>query len=346
MPRGRDGTERPSTAGAGGSGAPGGAGASVPYVFKALVSNQAVASIIGKGGSVITALRASCQAKIHITGLGEVYPATDCRVLVARASAREPLGEVLKQIVQKLAESMAAGDEAKPPGGGEGDVMLTLLVPNAAAGSLIGRAGAGIQGLRERSGAKITISGASGGPPDGDKLVTVSGTLEALEVVGREVIKATQEMRAEPWFPAWASSHDAGAAPQYSQGSRAGATAAPLYALEQSPGAITGMDVMAHVAQGLPPYVVDDPRGFALSCVVPRSLVGGLIGRGGAGTREIRAMTGTKINIRDIPDDPSNQTLSIAGPLPNTCTAYMLMMKRYLDAEASQNANAPPQGPR
>ncbi|CAL1132087.1 unnamed protein product [Cladocopium goreaui] len=62
-------------------------------------------------------------------------------------------------------------------------------------------------------------------------------------------------------------------------------------------------------------------------------LVGGLIGRGGAGTKEVQMLTGTKIGIREIPDDPDNRSLNIAGPLANTCAAYMLMMKRYLDSE-------------
>merc|ERR1719261_2232949 len=95
-----------------------------------------------------------------------------------------------------------------------------------------------------------------------------------------------------------------------------------------------GVDIMMRVAHGLPPYVMEDSRGFALSCVVPNRLVGGLIGRGGAGTKEVQMFTGTKIGIRDIPGDTENRSMNIAGPLANTCAAYMLMMQRYLDAEA------------
>merc|ERR1711870_214101 len=91
-----------------------------------------------------------------------------------------------------------------------------------------------------------------------------------------------------------------------------------------------------------PPYVMEDSRGFALSCVVPNKLVGGLIGRGGAGTKEVQNLTGTKIGIREIPDDPDNRSLNIAGPLANTCAAYMLMMKRYLDAEAQESSGKAP----
>ncbi|CAE7814162.1 unnamed protein product [Symbiodinium sp. KB8] len=69
------------------------------------------------------------------------------------------------------------------------------------------------------------------------------------------------------------------------------------------------------VAQSMPPYVMEDSRGFALSCVVPNRLVGGLIGRGGSGTKEVQMLTGTKIGIREIPDDPDNRSLNIATRL-------------------------------
>eukprot|EP00434_Breviolum_minutum_P038507 symbB.v1.2.034159.t1/scaffold4292.1/size81749/2 len=58
-------------------------------------------------------------------------------------------------------------------------------------------------------------------------------------------------------------------------------------------------------------------------------------------TKEVQMLTGTKIGIREIPDDPENRSLNIAGPLANTCAAYMLMMKRYLDSEAA-SLNAKP----
>jgi len=90
---------------------------------------------------------------------------------------------------------------------------------------------------------------------------------------------------------------------------------------------------MMQVAEGLPAYVTEDPRGFALSCVVPNRLAGGIIGRGGSGTKEVQQLTGIKIGIREIPEDPDNRSMIISGSLPNAVAAYMLMMKRYLDSE-------------
>jgi len=111
----------------------------------------------------------------------------------------------------------------------------------------------------------------------------------------------------------------------------------------RSGGGSGGINVLLDVARSLPPHVLEDQRGFALSCVVPNRLVGGLIGRKGAGTQEVQGATGTKIGIREIAGDMENRSLNIAGPLPNACAAYMLMMKRYLDSE-EQATSAPPQG--
>lgn len=96
-----------------------------------------------------------------------------------------------------------------------------------------------------------------------------------------------------------------------------------------------GLDLLMSVAQSMPSYVMEDNRGFALSCVIPNPLVGGLIGRGGSGTKEVQQQTGATVTIRDIPDNPDSQSLNITGPLPNACAAYMLMMRRYLDSEAA-----------
>merc|ERR1719401_2117875 len=146
-------------------------------------------------------------------------------------------------------------------------------------------------------------------------------------------------LKEEAWFAAWAGvsgTVQASISGQGSGGPQLGVGGAPAVFAP-------GVDVMLRVAQSLPPYVMEDSRGFAMSCVVPNHLVGGLIGRSGAGTKEVQNLTGTKIGIREIPDDPDNRSLNIAGPLANTCAAYMLMMKRYLDAEAQASSSEKPQ---
>mmetsp|Transcript_16144 Transcript_16144/g.47061 ORF Transcript_16144/g.47061 Transcript_16144/m.47061 type:complete len:347 (-) Transcript_16144:86-1126(-) len=310
--------------------------------LKILAPEALAAAIIGKGGAVIAAMRSSCQAKIALTEHAEVYPQTDCRVLTAQAGSEESLNDVSRQIIAKVAELAKVSKDAEAVGQ-DTELKLRTVVPRAAVGGIIGKGGATIKQIRETSGAKVSISeplnGSTG--PSAEQLVAVTGPAQALEYVLVEVNKQIQALRNEPWFAAWATTQGAGRGMASAPGASYSALA-PMANVRGGP--LAGIDIMLRVANSLPPYVMEDSRGFALSCVVPNRLVGGLIGRGGSGTKEVQMITGTKIGIREIPDDPDNRSLNIAGPLSNACAAYMLMMKRYLDAEAAGAGSADSRG--
>jgi len=311
----------------------GGSSAMMPCVMKFLTPEVLASAIIGKGGAVIAEMRTSCQAKLALTEHGEFYPSTDCRVLTAQANEKEQLTEVCRQISAKVVE-LAKGSSAEGVTGTEGELKLRTLVPRAAVGGIIGKGGGAIKQLRDSSGAKISISEAIGSGPGAEQTVSIQGSAQALEATLKEVNTQIQALNGESWFQSWASSTGVASVAGYSMPGNLTLPGQMPYrggVGMHSP----GVDVMMRVAQNLPPYVMEDSRGFALSCVVPNRLVGGLIGRGGQGTKEVQLHTGTKIGIRDIPGDSENRSMNIAGPLANTCAAYMLMMKRYLDAEAA-----------
>lgn len=306
-----------------------------PCIIKFLTPEALAAAIIGKGGAVIGAMRQSSQSKIALTEHGDYYPGSECRVLTIQAPTEEALTAVCNQVIAKTCET----HDALAEGLASGESRLKALIPRAAVGALIGKGGAAVKQLRERSRAKISIDEPSGSSPSADQIVTVSGTAESLQYVMTAVIRQTQALSSEPWFQTWglttSTARSGGGSASWSTG--AGSMgyaemplAAPLYAHH----APQGVDLMLRVAQSLPAYVMEDSRGFAMSCVVPNRLVGGLIGRGGQGTKEVQSITGTKIGFREIPGDPDNRSMNIAGPLASTCAAYMLMMRRYLDTEA------------
>jgi len=302
------------------------------YGMKFLTPEVLASAIIGKGGAVIAEMRTSCQSQLALTDKGEFYPSTDCRVLTAQANEPESLTKVTHEIVIKAAE-LAKGQNSEGTAGDDGDLKLQTLVPKAAVGGIIGKQGSAIKQLCETSGAKISISDPSGSGAGAEQTVTISGTAQALEAALKEVNSQIQLLNGESWFKTWLQARggvyggNQDASMSFGGGGRMHSSA--------------GVDCMMRVANQLPPYVMEDSRGFALTCIVPSRLVGALIGRGGAGTKEVQMQTGTKIGIRDIAGDPENRSMNIAGPLANTCSAYMLMMKRYLDAEAA----APPSGP-
>jgi len=332
--------------------------------LKFLAPEALASAVIGSKGTVIAEMRRNTQARIALTDHHDLYPGTDCRVLTAQANSEESLAEVFTTIIAKLADCVQANPSEAL--GQPGDLKLRTLAPRAAVGGLIGKGGAQIKQLRETSQAKITISEATGTGPSAEQTVAIVGTKEALEQVMAQVNHHVQALNKEGWFQGWATAPGtvSGAAARngysslntnqqvaMSGGYGPGVQAGPSVGYGSMTGGIganamgpPGVDLMVRVAQSLPPHVMGDARGFALSCVVPNRLVGGLIGRGGHGTKEVQAMTGTKIGIREIPNDPDNRSMNIAGPLASTCAAYMLMMRRYLDAEA-QAAVPPPQQP-
>lgn len=316
---------------------PGTTNVSMTHVMKFLAGDALASAIIGKGGAVITQIRTNCNAKLALTDKGQVFPSTDCRVLTAQANSEEELNEVARQIIEKLSELVKTSG-ASEACGSDGELKLRTLVPKAAVGGIIGKGGAAIKQMRETSGAKISIGEAVGGAgPGAEQMVTVSGPEEALQTVIAEVNRQIQLLSSEAWYSTWAAS--TGCITQAMAGLASSLQLQPsLLGLGGQALANPGIATMMQVAQSMPPYVMEDSRGFALSCVVPNRLVGGLIGRGGSGTKEVQMLTGTKIGIREIPDDPDNRSLNIAGPLANTCAAYMLMMKRYLDSEAQSSA--------
>jgi len=302
--------------------------ASVQFALKILAPDPLAAAIIGKGGETIANMRSSCQSKLGLTDQGDLYPSTDSRVFTAQSSSEENLNEVVKQVISCMSDmaSASAGDSESYD-----DLKLKILVPRAAVGGVIGKGGERIKAIRERSGAKINISDATYAGPDADQTITIGGTAEALMAAMADINSHVQALSKESWFAAWASNPGTMSSQSYGgsgqHGNNYGSMGYNYYS------ANPGINEMINIAQSLPPYVMEDARGFALSCVVPSRLVGGLIGRGGAGTKEVQSMTKTKISIREIPDDPNNNSLNINGPLSNLCCAYMLMMKRYLDAE-------------
>mmetsp|Transcript_49463 Transcript_49463/g.125994 ORF Transcript_49463/g.125994 Transcript_49463/m.125994 type:complete len:380 (-) Transcript_49463:197-1336(-) len=350
-------------------GGKGGRNIDLPYVLKILAPEVLASAVIGRGGANIKALRESTGAKVAFTDHNEFFPGTESRVCTAQANTEEALNEVVAQIVARVSEcveSSSSDDLGQPPDG----LIFRTVLPRAAGGGLIGKGGATIKQLREQTGAKVSVSDPEMQGPGADQVVTITGSAQGIEQVMAEANKQVQLVNEEPWFQGWAAS--SGCHPSYSgeggkggkgskggrggdegsrggrngewgDGSGGGGSWGGSYRGGRGGGG-TGVNILLDVARGLPHHVMEDSRGFALSCVVPNRLVGGLIGRGGAGTQEVQGQTGTKIGIREIHGDPENRSLNIAGPLPNACAAYMLMMKRYLDSEQQALSGAPPPG--
>merc|ERR1719331_2778364 len=97
----------------------------------------------------------------------------------------------------------------------------------------------------------------------------------------------------------------------------------------------TSFEILQSALRMIPQNVSEDPRGFSLRCAVPNRMVDGLLGKGGGVAKEVKDLTGARIDIPNNPNDPDNRAMSITGPLFSTVAAYIHMMKQYLEIEAS-----------
>jgi len=308
----------------------------MPCVLKFLTPEALASAIIGKSGASIADIRSKTDTRVSLTDHHEFFPGTDSRILTVQGNDDDSLIQASNMILKKVMETA----EATPSDaiGSPDDLKLNVLVPKVAVGGIIGKGGTNVKQLREKSGGKISISEPVGYGSIAEQVVALGGSEDAIKYILAEVNKQVQDLGQEAWFQDWASSKQlsssgtAGVSMSSSTGARGSSGGYGGYG--GSGRASSGTNQLVEVAQGLPSYVMEDSRGFALSCVIPNRLVGGIIGRGGTGTKEVQQMTGTKIGIREIPGDPDNRSMNIAGPLANACAAYMLMMKRYLDSEA------------
>merc|ERR1719310_2304296 len=97
----------------------------------------------------------------------------------------------------------------------------------------------------------------------------------------------------------------------------------------------TSFEILQSALRMIPQNVSEDPRGFSLRCAVPNRMVDGLLGKGGGVAKEVKDLTGARIDIPNNPNDPDNRAMSITGPLFSTVAAYIYMMKQYLEIEAT-----------
>merc|ERR1712087_338360 len=64
---------------------------------------------------------------------------------------------------------------------------------------------------------------------------------------------------------------------------------------------------------------------------IPQAMVSGLIGKGGAGTKEITNSTGAKVAVRDIEGDDTQRSVHISGTPIAAAAAYILVSGRMAE---------------
>lgn len=139
------------------------------------VPNGVVGFIIGRGGENITSMQARSGCKVQIQKEHEMMPGQQQRVITLTANSKEAIDTCRGLIENMVAERIrttnstySAASSAPPPGSSTqqhklneaisaGHSLVTVTVPDGDVGLIIGRGGATIRSIQDRSGANIQI---------------------------------------------------------------------------------------------------------------------------------------------------------------------------------------------
>uniref|UniRef100_A0A7S2IRA7 K Homology domain-containing protein n=1 Tax=Haptolina brevifila TaxID=156173 RepID=A0A7S2IRA7_9EUKA len=147
-------------------------------VLKLLVPNNQTGGIIGKQGSVLRQIIEESGARIKISATDEVIPKTGERI----ATVMGPLPSLLRA-QQMISHQLVVTKPGEENPQADAERALKCLIPNHAAGLIIGKAGCIIKELMERSGAQIRVSQPSEliGPTQ-ERIITITGLPGAVDI--------------------------------------------------------------------------------------------------------------------------------------------------------------------
>lgn len=147
--------------------------------IKLLCPSESAGSLIGKGGSVISSLNSISGASIKVSQNGECYPMTTDRIILITGEP-EKLYVAVDHVVKIILESQETYRAAIG-----GPFHVRLLIPIAAGGVLIGKSGAIIKSINEKSGAKVNMDDAADPYSTGERIVNVKA--DALQTMAYAV---------------------------------------------------------------------------------------------------------------------------------------------------------------
>jgi RNA-binding protein Nova len=293
--------------------------------------------ITGKGGATINELQTSTNCRIQLTRTGEVFPGTSERVLTLSGELPSVLTAV-HLISTKLQSETNNGNNNNNnenneenfentntnTEGGEENKQQTpkcrLVIPNAAAGCVLGKGGATIKSFIEDSEAEIRLSSQNQAPPGcHDRILTISGTigqiLRAVALVAANLLEdqnyATLVKRPSTYRPSL----------DYGRGG------------SMDHGREHYNNNHHHQQQ----HNVDPQNVVSATMQVDDSKMGPILGKGGRTITEIQVSSGCRIKVSDRNDfvpGTNLRTLQISGSVTGVQLAWEMLEERLRKIEA------------
>ncbi|GMY24403.1 KH domain-containing protein At4g18375-like isoform X1 [Fagus crenata] len=325
---------------------------SVDTVYRILCPSRKIGGVIGKGGSIVKALREETQAKITVA---DSVPGADERVIIiysspnklsrnqnddedsAGESELEPMEphcaaqDALLKVNDRIIEEELFGGMTFDDDNENNVVTIRLLVPNFMVGCLLGKRGDVIQRLRSETGASIRVLPADHLPTcamSTDELVQISGkpdvAKKALYDVSTLLHQNPRKDKPPLTFPlpfGGQGFHPSGA-PMPNMLPPAN----PMWSHRNS--SSHGMPPMPWMGgygnrpsefvpggfNGVPPGPgAEASAEFSMKILCSAGKIGGVIGKGGFNVRQLQQETGASIHVQEASTELDERVVHVSA---------------------------------
>jgi predicted PilT family ATPase len=160
-----------------------------------MVSNKDAGTVIGRQGATINTMQQKSGSRIRVSNAHDYFPGTQERVVLITGTEVSQVEAGTRCVLEEVfcnAESLQNRE-----GNADAPVLLKLIIPNAAAGLVIGKGGENIRKMVEDSGAKIQLTGKELQVPGlEERVLNVTGSvpqlMKASELVVHKICDDTE----------------------------------------------------------------------------------------------------------------------------------------------------------
>jgi len=318
----------------GGKGGKGKGGPPVASAIKMLLSSREASSLIGAGGGTSKQIAEATGTKLHLSGKYDFYPGTQMQELCIKGQAPDAVGRAVVQIYMKLSEEhgkILGGEWDVEPGG----ARVHFVVPTLTARAIIGKAGETIKHIRQISGMKVHVEEMAVGEGDlAEQVISLAGPIQGIQPVLPIILEKIGEAAAMPWFSRWAYNIHSEASGKgkdvvmKGKGKGKDAGKGPGPGPDAGPD-VSPVDMLSSAVTSIPPNLADpQDMSQSLQFKCPIGCVGGVMGQNGSGSREISIATNTRIDVKQIDGNFTDQAIVISGNAVGVIAAYMHLQTR------------------
>lgn len=323
----------------------------VDTVYRILCPSRKIGGVIGKGGSIVKALREETQAKITVA---DSVPGSDERVIIIYSSpekisrnqyndedstmeneeeSMEPhcaAQDALLKVHERIVEEDLFGGMASDDDNENNVVTARLLVPNNMVGCLLGKRGDVIQRLRSETGASIRVLPADHLPAcamSTDELVQISAKPDVAKRALYEVSTLLHQNPRKDKPPSvpmpynGQSFHPPGGPmtntrpsgnPMWPHRNSSSHNMPPMPFMGEYGSQPAGFGRGGF--NGAPPGHGREPSAeFSMKILCSATKIGGIIGKGGSNVKLVQQETGASIHVEDASAQSDERVIRVSA---------------------------------